>query len=361
VIQERNRQKRIKKLRKSMEENKLDCVLVSKRENYYYFSGFTGDYGFLVISDTRQIVFVDSRFIEQARLEAPGWEIRQFTRIHQDLGSLFEELRAKYVGFESTNLSYADFRELERNSPSKVFVPLFSLFERIRAVKDELELARMKEAILIAESALSQLLKSQVKGRKEEELSLDLEWHMRKNGAQKPGFDLIVASGFRSALPHGVASSKAVKAGEILLFDWGALKDFYCSDITRSFFTRKPTVKQKAVYQAVSDALEDALSFMGPGKKGSDAHKVAWEKILNSPFKEFAFGHGLGHGVGLAVHELPALSPRSEDPLEPGMVVTVEPGIYIPGWGGVRLEEMVLVTKDGAEVLTSFPKGILVI
>lgn len=352
---------RLKTLRNKMADERIDCFLVSGRENCYYLSGFTGDYGFLVITDSRQIVFVDSRFVEQAKIETPDWEVRQFLRFHQDLSSLLTELKAKYVGFESNRVSYEDFKELERNSPSIVFVPFRYFIERIRAIKDEDELKKIKDAVTIAEMALSGILGDELEGKSEEAVALDLEWKMRLNGAQKVGFDLIIASGYRSALPHGVASQKTINGGEALLFDWGAFKDFYCSDITRTFFTGSPTIKQRDVYLTVKEALEEAIAYITAGKSCFDVHKFALSRIQDSPFKDFAFGHGLGHGVGLEVHELPFLNARSEDLLEPGMVLTVEPGIYIPGWGGVRLEDMVLITEKGVEVLTSFPKEISVI
>jgi Xaa-Pro aminopeptidase len=352
---------RLKKLRKRLEEEKVDALLVSGKENIFYLSGFTGDYAFLLITDCRQIILVDSRFTEQAKSEAQDWELKKFNSLYQDLSALFEELRVRFIGFESHRISYADYKELERNSPSKVFIPLPFLVEKIRAVKDGTELEKIRESIKISESALSSVLKQEVEGKTEREIAWELEWKMRTEGADKIAFDLIVASGFRSALPHGVASGKTVSRGESLLFDWGAMKDFYCSDLTRTFFIHDLLPRQREIYFKVKETLEETLLSLGPGRSCREIYNLAFSHIQDSAFRDFVFGHGLGHGVGLEVHELPFLSPRSQEILEPGMVITVEPGIYIPGWGGVRLEDMVLITEKGAEVLTFFPREINVI
>lgn len=354
-------EERLKKLREKLEKEKVDCLLVSGRENIFYLSGFTGDYAFLLITDTRKIILVDSRFTEQAKKEAEIWELKKFSFLHRDLSSLLEELKVRYIGFESHKLSYADFKELERNSPSKVFIPLPFFVERIRALKDQTELEKIRVSIKIAELALSRILEQGVEGKTEREIALELEWEMRAAGADKTAFDLIVASGPRSALPHGVASRKTVTKSEPILFDWGAMKDFYCSDLTRTFFIHSLSPEQRDVYLKVKEALEETLLRLGPGKSCREIHDLAFSYIQNSAFQDYAFGHGLGHGVGLEVHELPFLSSRSQDFLEPGMVLTIEPGIYIPEWGGVRLEDMVLITEKGVEVLTFFPREINVI
>ncbi|MCR4428934.1 MAG: Xaa-Pro peptidase family protein [Caldiserica bacterium] len=353
--------KRLDILRRQMEREKLDGFLVSSPQNRYYFSGFTGDYGFLLVTETRNILFLDSRFLEQAKEECRGWEVIQFQRFHQDFSSLLSEIRVRFLGFESQKLSFFDFKELERNSPGVHFVPFPHLLEEIRGIKEPGEILKIREAIRIAEESLGEVLKGGLIGNREEEVSLELEWKMRLKGAQKAGFDLVVASGKRSALPHGVASPKAIGKKEFLLFDWGALKDYYHSDITRTFFTGSPSKKQREVYLTVKEAIEETILQITPGRSILEVFQFALSKIKNSPFKDFAFGHGLGHGVGLEVHEWPFIGPRSEGTFQPGMVFTIEPGIYIPGWGGVRIEEMVMVAKNRVEVLTSFPREISVI
>lgn len=353
--------KRLKALRRRIAEERVDCFLISSPENRYYFSGFTGDYGFLLVTDSRNILFLDSRFIEQAKEESPGWEIVQFQRVHQDLSSLLSELKIKFLGFESQKLSFYDFKEIERNAPRVHLVPLPHLLGEIRAIKETQEIEKIREAVRVAENSLHEVIKQNISGKREDEVSLELEWRMRLNGARKVGFELIVASGYRSALPHGVSSPKIIGKREILLFDWGAQKGYYHSDITRTFFTGSPTKKQRDVYFAVKETLEETILQISPGKSLSEVFQFAISKVKASPFKEFAFGHGLGHGVGLEIHEYPFINSRSDEVFDPGMVLTIEPGIYIPGWGGVRIEEMILVKKDGIEVLTSFPREIIVI
>lgn len=356
MISKGQRAHRLERLRGEMERGKIDCLLISKPENYYYFSGFTGDYGFLLVTESRQIAFVDSRFTEQAKLEAEGFEIRQFDQMHRDLASLLGELHVKFIGFEDAHLSYADYRELERHSPDLFFLPARDCLERLRAIKDQEEVEKIKGAILIAQEALKEVLKGGIVGRTEEEIANDLEFLMRKKGATKSSFDLIVASGERSALPHGRASAKKVASGEILLCDWGALKDHYCSDLTRTFFVGQASSKERDIYKVVEEAQEAAISSLACGKTASEIHQKAQEVILNSPYKDYAFQHGLGHGVGLEIHELPRLSLTCQTPLLPGMVFTIEPGIYIPSWGGVRLEEMVLMGENTIDILTTYPK-----
>lgn len=353
--------KRLKTLKRRMAEERVDGFLISSPENRYYFSGFTGDYGFLLVTDSRNILFLDSRFIEQAKGESPGWEIIQFQRFHQDLSSLLSELKIKFLGFESQKLSFFDFKEIERNAPGVNLVPLPFLLSEIRVIKETQEIEQIKGAVRVAEDSLREVLKQKIIGKREDEVSLELEWRMRLNGARKVGFELIVASGYRSALPHGIASQRTIGKKEILLFDWGALKGYYHSDITRTFFTGNPSQKQRDVYFAVKETLEETLLQISPGKSLSEVFQFAFSRVKSSLFKDFAFGHGLGHGVGLEIHEYPFINSRSEGVFAPGMVLTIEPGIYIPGWGGVRIEEMILVKKDGVEVLTSFPREIIVI
>ena len=353
--------RRLPNLRRKLSQNKLDAFLVSGWENRYYLTGFTGDSGTLLVTADRTILFVDSRFREQAKLESPQWEVVQFERFHTDLAKQWQELKARFIGFESQLVSYADFKEMERQSPQNLFVPVAGLVEELRAVKEVGEIQAIRRAIKAAEVGLEKTLQAGLVKKKEEEIAYYLEQCMHDAWAQRAGFDTIVASGFRSALPHGTASNKQVESGEIVLFDWGALRDHYISDLTRCFVLRKPTAKQRAVHQALLEAQLAGLEMIAPGRRGADIDQKVREILAKGAFGDYVYGHGLGHGVGLQVHEEPRLSVRSDAVLQPGHVVTIEPGLYIPGWGGIRLEDMVLVTKTGHEVLTSFPKDLRII
>lgn len=356
-----SRERRLKKLRKKMEELKLDAFLVSKRENLFYLSGFTGDSGYLAITPEKKWMLLDSRFTEQAKEETNDWELLQFKDFPVSISQLWKKLKVRYVGFESHNLSCEDFKRLEKEGSLSTYVACPWLVEWVRAKKEAVELARIRHSIHIAEEALAEVLRNGLRGKKETELSLALEYSMRVRGAMKPGFDLIVASGTRSALPHGIASSKKIEKGEIVLFDWGAQDSWYISDITRCFFTGRPTSRQKAIYQVVQDVQEEVISSLRAGKEARDVYQKAVNLIKETPFRTFGFQHGLGHGIGLEVHEQPLLNSHSTHILEDGEVITIEPGIYIPGWGGVRLEDIVLIKKNGCEVLSSFPKEIWIV
>ncbi len=351
---------RLEALRRRMTGARLDGILVSRPENNYYLSGFTGEDGYLVVSSGRAILFVDSRFSEQARSQCPSWEVRQFSQFTPDLVSLWGELDLRYVGVESQHLSMAAARELERLAVSHLVVPMVDFLEQQRATKEEQELVILRQAARSATAALEEALKDGLVGRSEEEIAWRLEMAMHTHGAQSPSFETIVASGTRAALPHGVASTKIVEAGEMVLFDWGVRKDHYCSDCTRVVFTSPPMIDQERIYAAVLDCQTEALRLVVPGARPRDILVAVHEILQRSGYGDFAFQHGLGHGIGLQVHEPPFLRASGEEPLRAGQVITIEPGVYIPGWGGVRIEDTVLVTEGSSEIFTSFPKTIII-
>lgn len=351
---------RLETLRRHMQAKKLDGILVSRPENYYYLSGFTGDTGYLMVSLDRAILFVDSRFVEQARSQCPSWEVRQFSQFAPDLVSLWGELALRDVGVESQHLSMAAARELESLAIPHLLVPLVDCLEQQRATKEEQELTILRQAAHSATTALEKVLKDGLIGRSEEEIAWHLEMTMHELGAQGPSFETIVASGTRAALPHGVASPKVVEAGEMVLFDWGVRKDRYCSDCTRVIFTSPPTIDQKRVYSAVLNCQEEALRLTVPGARPCDILAAAHKILQRSGYSDFSFQHGLGHGLGLEVHEPPFLRLSNEEPLRAGQVITIEPGVYIPGWGGVRIEDTVLLREGTSEIFTSFPKTIII-
>lgn len=351
--------KRLEKMRKRMAEERLEAFVSLRPENLRYLSGFSGGEGILLILPERAYLLTDFRYIEQATGEAPGFEI---VKVAADRYAPLAELGkdAKRVGFEGDFSTYNDYLKLTANFPSTEFVSLPEVVNDLRAVKEEEEIGRIRQAVQAADEAFAVILPQLAVSQREDEVSLELEFAMRRAGASGRSFDFIVASGWRGALPHGRASSKQVEKGEFLTMDFGAVLSGYCSDITRTVVFGEPNEKQRKIYSLVLQAQLAGIQAVKPGVTGREVDAVARKVIEEAGYGAY-FGHGLGHSVGLAIHEGPNLNPREERFLQPGMVVTVEPGIYIPDWGGVRIEDMVVVTDDGCEILTQAPKDLTII
>ena len=349
-------------LRQSMAEKKCDTLMVLIGENRHYLSGFTGEdtqfdesAGALFITDSKLILATDSRYELQAKSEAPFFKIVCYKEgLSKDLPKIADMLGTKRLGFESVRMSYMQYSkmagELKSAGMQVELVPTEDMVENLRLIKDESEIDTLKKALLIAESAFKHI-KSIIKpDMTERQLAWAMEKEMREAGAQSLSFSTIVASGPNSALPHAIPSDRKIKAGEPILFDWGARLDGYCSDISRTVIIGPPDETFQKVFTTVLDAQRMATDAIRPGMSSKAVDKIARDHIEKSGFKG-KFGHGLGHGTGLSVHEHPRLSPLKDTTLETGMVFTVEPGIYIQGWGGIRLENMVVVRDDGVEVL----------
>jgi Xaa-Pro aminopeptidase len=249
---------------------------------------------------------------------------------------------------------------LKEALPQAELVPQSKLVLELRSIKDANELEKIRQAIKLADDAFAHMLHFVEAGQTEEEISLELEFTMRREGASGGSFDFIVASGLRSSMPHGVASSKKVEVGDLLTMDYGAIFQGYCSDITRTLCFGEPTEKQQEIYEIVLRAQKAGIAALKPGIPGKEVDAVARQVITDAGYGD-CFGHGLGHSVGLAIHEGPNLNLREERILQPGMVITIEPGIYIPDWGGVRIEDMAVITENGCEVLTQAPKEFIII
>ena len=354
--------RRIERLRATMQTLGLDTYLVAIEANRRYLSGYRAEdgqfdetAGMLIITPNALFLATDSRYELQAREEAPGFEIicyrGEFT---EALAGRFAELDCRRVGFESARMSVRQHRELSsqiRASGKDIaLVPLEAVIEGQRACKDGQEIAATRRAVACAENAFRKLRAAISPGLTESEIARMLEDFMRADGAEGPSFPIIVASGPNSALPHAVPGRRRLQPGEPLLLDWGARVDGYCSDISRALFCGTPDDQFRECYRTVQKAQSAAIDAIRPGQIGRDVDAVAREIIRDAGFKG-RFGHSLGHGTGLFIHEAPRLSPRSDDVLKAGMLVTVEPGIYLPDWGGVRLENQVWVREDGAEIL----------
>ncbi|MDY6790029.1 MAG: Xaa-Pro peptidase family protein [Thermodesulfobacteriota bacterium] len=359
---EKTTENRLSLLRQSLAEKKFDTLMVLIEENRHYLSGFTGEdtqfdesAGALFITDSKLILATDSRYELQAKNEAPLFKIVCYKEgLAKELPNITDMLGTKRLGFESVRMSYMQYNkmteELNKAGMQVELVPVEDMVENLRLIKDESEINTLKKALLVAEAVFKHIKSTIELGMTEKQLAWSMEKEMREAGAQSLSFPTIVASGPNSALPHAIPSDRKIRSGEPVLFDWGAKLDGYCSDISRTVIVGTPDETFKKVFTTVSDAQKMATDAVKPGISSKAVDKIARDHIEKCGFKG-KFGHGLGHGTGLAVHEHPRLSPLKETALESGMVFTVEPGIYIQDWGGIRLENMVAVRDSGVEVL----------
>lgn len=332
------------RLKGIMEEKGLDALLISKIENVRYLTGFTGTSGFVLVREDNALFITDPRYTQQAKRECEGWEVFELKgkRLSQWMA---ETIAPKRLGVEQW-LTLGSLERMKEHLKDTVFVVVFDVVENMRVSKTEDELKMIKEALRIAEESFKELLSLVKPGVSERDLALELEWLMRKKGAEAVSFSIIVASGARSALPHGVASGKVIEPEELVLFDFGCVHRGYCSDITRVVKLGRVSREEKRVWQAVVDASRAAVEAIENGERScSRVHKTAEEVLSKYGYNEY-FGHGLGHGVGLEIHEKPSLSLLSEDSLVDGCVFTVEPGVYLPGRFGIRIEDMFYLKGD---------------
>ena len=347
---------RISSLKTLMKESKISAMLISKDENVRYLSGFTGDSAVLIITDSEQILITDSRYTEQAQKETENFMIaEQKEGLWKKTAEEILRLKIKKIGFEGHHLSYSVYLALSKLLPN-VELCHISL-ENFREVKDKEEISNIQKACAIADIAFEEVLKFLRPGVKEFEVAAFLENTMRMNGSEKAAFDTIAVSGVRGSLPHGVPTEKLIILGEFVTMDFGARFNGYVSDITRTVAIGSVTDEMRKAYDAVLKTQEAVLSYIKPNVSGVEVDSAA-RKMLGEYEKYFA--HGLGHGVGLEIHEEPRLSKRSKcKSLKENMVVTDEPGVYIEGKFGIRIEDTVLVTKNGGVPLTKSDKFFL--
>lgn len=351
--------KRIKAVRKMLADYNIDGFLVTKEQNWRYLSGFTGSSAILLFTATDNYLITDFRYVEQAADQAKGFHIiRPQTLIEDALAQQLTKLGLKRVGFEDDNLTYHAFKSYQSKLSGIELVPLHQQVEKIRWVKDRAEIEAIEKAAAITDQAFDHILAYIKPGVRESEIALELEYFMRRQGAEKTAFDTIVASGPRAALPHGVASDKKIAAGEFVVMDFGAVYSGYHSDMTRTVAVGQPDPDQAEIYRIVLQAQEKALLSIKPGVLCSAVDRTARDLISAAGYGA-NFGHGLGHSVGLEIHEKPAFAPRDDTELEPGMVLTVEPGIYLSGKYGVRIEDLVTVSPGGCKILSKSPKQLI--
>lgn len=351
-------QARRAKLARKLRSAKIDALLVTNETNVRYLTGFTGDSSFLLLGRGVEILISDTRYAIQIDEECPGLEayIRDSSeKIEVSTGKVIRKGRLKRIGFESTSTTHAQWLQFQKNTAPSEWLPTSHLVEELRQVKDAGELAAIRRAVDIAERAFGLLLASLHPDMTEREASFELESAVRRFGGEGVAFESIIAVGDRAALPHYRPGERRLGEADFVLVDWGAVSGGYRSDLTRVVATGKIRPKLEKLYRVVLSAQQAALEAMGPGVACQHVDNAARSRIAQGGFGRH-FGHGLGHGIGLEIHEEPRMSPLSEAVLKPGMVVTVEPGVYLPGWGGVRIEDDVLITRKGCEVLTSVPR-----
>jgi Xaa-Pro aminopeptidase len=348
---------RLKSLRRRLRN--VDAFLVMGRQNVRYLTGFTGSAGFALISKRENILVTDFRYKEQSQKETGGWEIVIENRgISSAVARLGRKLGIKILGIEDTAQLriYGSIRKLFREVKA-----MSDVVEKLRVSKDAGELRAVKRAVEVAESAFRRIKPSIRTGTSEAAIARRLEDALRKGGSEGLPFDIIVASGENAAMPHAKPTSRRLKPGDLVIVDWGARLGGYCSDMTRTVLLRgKGLAEKKEIYSLVLKANRKAVKAARPKAKAASIDRAARDIIRRAGYGE-CFGHATGHGVGLDVHERPSISARSGDTLSEGMVFTVEPGIYVAGLGGVRIEDMVAVGAKGAKELTSLPRRLEII
>ncbi len=353
---------RLAKLRQMLSEYSLDAMLVTNATNRRYLSGFTGSAGALLITSTAQLITTDFRYYEQVAEQAGDFTLlkietgQKFTDV---LPELIKKGAARRIGFESDSVSYAQFQTwrsvVEKAEVDVEWMMGRGAVESIRMVKDEAEIEAIKAAIALSDAAVEHIREWIEPGMSEKEVAWELEVFMRTNGAEKTAFDIITAGGTNGAKPHAQPSARLIQEGEPIVMDLGACLNGYHSDLTRSIYLGEPDDKFREIYDIVLRAQLAAEDAARLGMTGKELDAVARQIIEDAGYGDY-YGHGLGHGVGLQIHEKPTCSKRSKDVLEPGMVFTIEPGIYIPEWGGIRIEDIVVMREDGAEVLSRAAK-----
>ncbi len=353
---------RVNRLRELFGQLKIDAILITDKYNMNYFSGYTGGEGYILVTDRSMYIFTDSRYIEQASLESTE-------SIVYDVGnnsysklvkSIIDECGIKSLGFENLNIGYNPYFQLNKVCTDTNFVPMDNKINVLRCVKSNEEIELIRRAEAVGDKAYSHILDYIIEGVSERDIAVELEYFMKKSGADGLSFDTIVASGSNSSMPHAMVTDKKISAGDFVTMDFGCIYKGYCSDMTRTVALSGCSKEQENIYDIVLEAQEEALSEIKPGIPCNYIDSIARDIISDAGYGEY-FGHGLGHGVGLYIHEEPRFSPKCDVILEPNMIITVEPGIYLPGKFGVRIEDLVVVTEDGYENLTNSYKELTII
>ncbi|MBN2272747.1 MAG: aminopeptidase P family protein [Bacteroidales bacterium] len=355
---------RINNLLEHLKSYRVDGILISSVPNVTYLSDFTGDSSVLIVSPDRCILLTDGRYTEQAGNECPG-EIEVFKWLNnkrfgvETYQYIVKELKIKRLGFEGHVMSFSSYESLRKGLSGIELINMEGCVEKIRQVKDAMEIGFLKTACEISVKALEKTLPLVKEGVTEKEIAARLDYYLRDQGADAISFDTIVLTGPRTSLLHGKPGKHKIRKGDYVLFDFGALYKGYHADISRTFVIGKPDEQQKELYNIIQKAQMAGVMSLIPGMSGRDPDTVVRKHIPENYISYYY--PGLGHGVGLQIHETPFLGQSSEALLENNMVLTVEPGIYIPGWGGLRIEDTVWIKDDGAAILTDFPRDMMIL
>jgi len=351
---------RIEKVREILQELSADAFLVTHLPNIRYLSSFSGSAATVIVSKTRNFFFTDFRYKDQSAVQVKGFEIKVNYNVSDELKKVIDQEGYKKIAFEPGHMTVNQLGNLKKLFNDVEFIPVFERLEKLTMPKTPDELAKIRIAVEITDKTFSSMLEFIKPGITELEVSAEITYTHKKLGASKDSFDPIVASGWRGALPHGIASEKVIKSGEMVTLDMGCVYDGFCSDLTRTIAVGNPSEELKKIYQIVLDAQLKAIDAVREGASSKAIDSIARDYISQNGFGD-KFGHGLGHGVGIEVHEMPGLNQRQDIPLQANSIVTVEPGIYVEGLGGVRIEDDILVTATGKEVLNKSPKELIVI
>ncbi len=344
-----------------VKEKNLDAILVSDGFNMRYISGFTGATGYLLVSENKRRLLTDSRYTVAATEQAPDFETVTITVEHDyiyEINRFIAEENIKTLGFEADNFTYSEYLRFKEKLNVTDFVPIKNELSLLRIKKSEDELKNLRMAEHIGDIAFNEILSFIKPGMTELEVAAKLEYVMKTNGAEKLSFETIVAAGVNGSKPHAEPGNYKIQSGDLVTMDFGCMYNGYCSDMTRTICVGHANEKQREIYDIVLKAQLAVLDNLKPGHKGKYYDKIARDIITDAGYGD-CFGHGLGHSVGLEIHEEPRFSTREERIIEPGTIITVEPGIYVPDFGGVRIEDMVLVTENGYENFAFSPKQLI--
>jgi Xaa-Pro aminopeptidase len=357
---------RCRALQAALAKAGLDVLVVTHLPNVRYLSGFTGSAGALLVTKGETIFFTDGRYTEQAKEEVQTAKIKIASRSPLALAAEWllanpKKLGGKKIGIEGEHLTFLQYQSLRKLLGSAFKLQQSSgIVEQLRIVKDKEEIDRIREAVVLAASLFDTAIASIRPGVKETDVAADMEYEARRHGAEGMSFETIIASGARSALPHGRASAALIPPQGFVVCDFGVILAGYCSDMTRTVFVGTPTAEDRDVYEAVRIAQQASINAVKPGASADEVDRAGRNVLKKKGLGKY-FTHSTGHGVGLEIHEAPRIAAGQKQVLLPGMVITIEPGAYIPGKGGVRIEDMVMVTERGCEILTPTPKDLITI
>lgn len=355
---------RIERLMEELKKEKIGGMFLVTDANIRYLTGFTGSDSYVIITGNNKYFITDGRYVEQAEKECPGFKVinwRQISkRISRAIGEIIKDSKVQSLGFEKNHMTFEFYTNLAEEVEELQLIPTKGVVESIRYVKDDEEIQKIKKACEISENALGKTLEFIKPGVTEKEIAAELEYRIKKQGADGVGFDTILISGKRTSLLHGNPSNKKIEYGDFITIDFGAKYDGYICDMTRTVVVGRADEEQKKVYEMIKEALQYATDSIKANISSMIPLKRAKGIVEESGYLDHYYPN-LGHGVGLILHEEPFMGPAAEYILEENCVITVEPGIYIPDWGGVRIEDMVLVTKEGVEILTKSPKELMIL